>query len=142
MTDRALRLLGIMKKANAIEPGETKTGAAAKQKTAVLLVLAGDSSDNALHRITNFSATNESPMVRVPYTKDEIADAIGAEICSMFAIKDLGFAVSFLRYTEEERSVSYPEAELLEEKKKMARAGRQGKKRSKQGGLIYELGEV
>ena len=50
MSDKILNMLGLMRRANAIQIGETNTGAAVRGGKAKLLLLAADASDNARSR--------------------------------------------------------------------------------------------
>ena len=54
MREKALNLLGLMRKANAVQIGETDAGAAARAGSAKLLILASDASDNAKSRAKGF----------------------------------------------------------------------------------------
>ena len=50
MREKALNLLGLMRKANAVQIGETDAGSAVRAGSAKLLILASDASDNATSR--------------------------------------------------------------------------------------------
>ena len=93
--DKALRLLGLMRKANAVAIGETDTGSAAKSGKAVLICLASDASDNARKRSETFAYAQSVPITRLPYEKQTISDLVGKAGCSMLAVTDLGFAAAF-----------------------------------------------
>ena len=97
MKDKALNLLGLMRKANAIQIGETDTGAAARAMTSKLVILAKDASDNARSRAKGFVYGRNIPMIISPFTKDEISDHVGKPGCSMAAITDTGFADAFMK---------------------------------------------
>ena len=55
MSDKILNMLGLMRRANAIQIGETNTGAAVRGGKAKLLLLAADASDNARSRAEGFA---------------------------------------------------------------------------------------
>ena len=97
MKDKALNFLGLMRKANAIQIGETDTGAAARAMTAKLVILAKDASDNARSRAKGFVYGRNIPMIVSPFTKDEISEHVGKPGCSMAAITDTGFADAFMK---------------------------------------------
>ena len=97
MKEKALNLLGLMRKANAARIGETDTGAAARAQTAKLVVLASDASSNAQSRAKGFVHGRDIPLITLPFTKQEISDHVGKSGCSMAAICDLGFADAFLK---------------------------------------------
>lgn len=97
MKEKALNLLGLMRKANAAAIGETDTGAAARAQTAKLVVLASDASSNAQSRANGFVHGRDIPLITLPFTKQEISEHVGKSGCSMAAICDLGFADAFLK---------------------------------------------
>ena len=96
MREKALNLLGLMRKANAVQIGETDAGAAARAGAAKLLILASDASDNAKSRAKGFVYGKGLPLITVPFLKEEISAHVGKSGCSMAAVCDLGFADSFL----------------------------------------------
>lgn len=98
MKEKALNLLGLMRKANAAQIGETDTGAAARAQTAKLVVLASDASSNAQSRANGFVHGRNIPVITLPFTKQEISEHVGKSGCSMAAICDLGFADAFLKH--------------------------------------------
>ena len=91
-----MKLLGLMRRANAIALGEEKTGAAMREGKAKLLLLAEDASDNARKRAASFASGRSAPVVPLPFAKEEIADHVGVRGCSMAAVTDLGFAKALL----------------------------------------------
>ena len=97
MREKALNLLGLMRKANAIAVGETNTGGAVRAGKAKLLLLAADASDNARSRARGFTHGRDIVTVTLPFTKDEIAAHVGVSGCAMAAITDIGFANAFMK---------------------------------------------
>ncbi len=97
MRENTLRLLGLMRRANALAVGELNTGSAARAGKAALLLLASDASGNARKRAEGFAAPRGLPLVTLPYTKEEFASAVGLTGGSMAAVLDAGFAKALLR---------------------------------------------
>ena len=97
MKDKALNYLGLMRKANAVQIGETDTGAAARAMTAKLVLLASDASDNARSRAKGFVYGRSIPMIISPFTKEEISLHVGKPGCSMLAVTDTGFADALMK---------------------------------------------
>lgn len=97
MADKALNLLGLMRRANAIQIGETNTGSAAREGKAKLLLLAADASDNARRRAEGFTYGRNVLTVTLPYVKEQISDSVGLPGCSMAAITDIGFANALMK---------------------------------------------
>lgn len=113
MKDKALNYLGLMRKANAVQIGETDTGAAARAMTAKLIILAGDASDNARSRARGFVYGRNIPMIISPFTKEEISAHVGKPGCSMLAITDIGFADAFMKTLVQISEDYAPEAEAI-----------------------------
>ena len=141
MKDKALNLLGLMRKANAIQIGETDTGAAARAQTAKLVLLASDASDNAKSRARGFVYGRSIPMIQLPFTKQEISSKLGKPGCSMAAICDIGFADAFMKTmvgisdaytpTAEQISIEYEKAkQRRKEKSAHERNKKIGKRRN------------
>ena len=107
MNDKALNLLGLMRKANYIEIGETNTGSAVRDGKARLLLLASDASENAVHRAEGFTNGRNTITVTLPYTKEEISDSVGVSGCSMAAITDMGFANALIKTLSEKQPEVY-----------------------------------
>lgn len=136
MREKALNLLGLMRKANAVQIGETDAGAAARAGSAKLLILASDASDNAKSRAKGFVYGKGIPLIAVPFLKEEISAHVGKSGCSMAAICDLGFADSFLKLLQQISPGLYDEtaqtiaAELIREKQRRSeRAAHEKNKR-------------
>lgn len=113
MKDKALNFLGLMRKANAIQIGETDTGAATRAQTAKLVVLANDASDNARSRAKGFVYGKNIPMIVSPFTKAEISEHVGKPGCSMAAITDIGFADAFMKTLVQISDTYAPTAEAI-----------------------------
>ena len=90
-------MLGLMRRANAIQIGEDKTGAAVKAGKAKLLLLAADASDNARRRAETFISGRNVQLVPLPFDKAELSERLGVNGCSMAAVTDLGFANAFVK---------------------------------------------
>lgn len=124
MREKALNLLGLMRKANAVQIGETDAGAAARAGSAKLLILASDASDNAKSRAKGFVYGKGIPLITVPFLKEEISAHVGKSGCSMAAVCDLGLADSFLKLLQQISPGLYDEtaqifaAELDREKRR------------------------
>ena len=97
MREKALNMLGLMRRANAIQIGEDKTGAAVKAGKAKLLLLAADASDNARRRAETFITGRNVQLVLLPFDKMELSSHLGVNGCSMAAVTDLGFANAFVK---------------------------------------------
>ena len=129
MREKALNYLGMMRKANAIDIGETDTGAAARANKAKLVLLASDASDNAVKRAEGFVYGRGIPLVVSPFTKSEISDTVGKNGCSMAAICDIGFAGAFIKCLCAVKPGEYDEAaKIIEDELSKAKKLKQERK--------------
>lgn len=92
MKEKALKLLGLMRRANAIQPGEDRAGDAVQAGRAKLLLLASDAADNARRRAEHLVNGWRAQLVELPFDRAELGEALGLGGCSMAAVTDLGFA--------------------------------------------------
>ena len=97
MREKALNLLGLMRKANALRIGEEDTGSSVRDHEAKLVILASDASLNAQKRASGYMHGSKAPLITVPFTKEEISEHVGKSGCSMAAVCDIGFADAFMK---------------------------------------------
>lgn len=101
MREKILSFLGLMRRAGALPLGETNTGAAVRDGKARLLLLASDASENAQSRAESFARGRSVLTVPLPFTKAELADALGVGGCAMMAATDIGFANALMKLLHE-----------------------------------------
>ena len=92
MREKALKLIGLMRRANALQPGEDRAGDAVQAGKARLLLVASDAADNARRRAEHLVNGRRTQLVELPFDRTELGGAIGLGSCSMAAVTDLGFA--------------------------------------------------
>lgn len=109
MSERLLNMLGLMRKAGAIEIGETNTGGICRAGKAKLLLLAADASENAQSRASGFVRGRNVITVKLPFTKSEVSAHVGLNGCSMAAVTDIGFANAFIKTLSQEYPGVYDE---------------------------------
>ena len=97
MREKTLNFLGLMRRANALQVGETNAGAAVRGGKAKLLLLASDASDNARGRAEGFLFGRNTIGLTLPFTKAEISAHVGVSGCSMAAVTDIGFANALMK---------------------------------------------
>ena len=100
MREKALKLLGLMRRANAIQIGEDNSREALGAGKARLLLLASDASDNARRRAEQFVNGRRTQLVELPFEKEELAAALGVSGGAMAAVTDLGFADALMKLLE------------------------------------------
>ena len=95
--DKALNFLALARKAGRVELGEEPAGAAARAQKARLIIVAGDATDHTLRRAKSFVAGTEQICLQVPYTKDELGQAIGRSALALAAFTDPALALGFVK---------------------------------------------
>ena len=95
--DRALNYLALARKAGRIELGEEPAGAAARAQKARLIVVASDATGHTLRRAQSFVAGTEQLCLQVPYTKDQLGQAIGRSALALAAFTDPALALAFVK---------------------------------------------
>ena len=139
MREKTLNLLGLMRRANALQVGETNAGAAVRGGKAKLLLLASDASDNARGRAEGFLFGRNAIGLTLPFTKAEISAHVGVSGCSMAAVTDIGFANALMKLLVELSPGEYEEAAAqveqrfsrAERRKKEAKAHEKNKRKGK-----------
>ena len=95
--DKALNYLALARKAGRIELGEEPAGAAARAQKARLIIVAQDATDHTWRRAKSFVAGTGQQCIRVPFTKDEIGQAIGRTSLALAAFTDPALALAFIK---------------------------------------------
>ena len=95
--DKALNYLSLARKAGRIELGEEPVGAAARAKKARLIMVACDAGDHSWRRAKSFVAGTEQLCMKVPFTKDQMGEAIGRTSLAMAAFTDPALALAFVK---------------------------------------------
>ncbi len=97
MNNKALSYLALARKAGRAELGEEPVGAAARALKARLVIAASDATDHTWRRAKSFVAGTEQVCIKVPFTKDELGQAIGRTSLALAAITDAALALAFLK---------------------------------------------
>ena len=118
MRERALKLLGLMRRANALQIGEDNSGAAVHAGRAKLLLLAADASDNSRRRAEHFVNGRRTQLIPLPFAKEELSASLGVNGGSMAAVTDLGFACALMKLLAEIDPERYAEAAAETERRK------------------------
>ena len=129
----SLLFLGLARRAGALEIGEEPSGSAARAKKARVILICADASENAQKRGKNFSVAGNVPLVKVPFTKVEVGEAVGSGRPSLVAITDMGMAAAFMAKLSAEYPGEYDEAAaaISEKAEKLARRKAEAKRHEK-----------
>ena len=98
---RALNYLGLARRGNNIAIGEEPVGIACRGSHGRLLILAKDAADHTFRRARSFTQNGKPPLIRTPFTKDELGDALGCNACAMAVFTDVALALAFVQALEE-----------------------------------------
>ena len=109
--NKSLGLLSLARKGGNIVLGEEQAGAAARASRARLMLLASDAGGHTVRRAKSFVAGTAQPLLTLPYTRDELGDALGTTSCAIAAITDVQLALAFVKTLGEPEKY----ADLLQE---------------------------
>ena len=98
---RALNYLGLARRGGNIAIGEEPVGIACRGSHGRLLVLAQDAADHTFRRARSFTQNGKPPMLRAPFTKEELGGALGCSACAMAAFTDVALALAFVQALDE-----------------------------------------
>ena len=104
MEPRAMSYLSLARKAGKAELGEEPVGGAARAGKAYLIMVASDASDHTWRRAKAYAAGTEQQYARMPYTTQEMGNAVGRSSLAIAAITDAPLALALLN------SLPQPEA--------------------------------
>ncbi len=104
---KALKYLGLARKAGVLETGEDNSSGLVKAGKARLLIVASDTSEGACKRAEGYVFETFTVLVKVPYTKLDIADTTGKSGCSMAAMTDPGLSRAFVQALFDEFGEDY-----------------------------------
>lgn len=99
--NKFLSLLGLCKRAGKLAAGEVAAEQAIRRGQAYLLLLAEDASQNTKKKFRNSAAYYQLPLAEIG-KKEELGRAIGAEMRSIIAITEEGFAKKLKQLADEE----------------------------------------
>ncbi len=138
--DKALNYMALARKAGRIELGEEPVGAAARAVKACLVAVASDAGDHTWRRAKSFVAGTSQIAVKLPFSKDEMGQAVGRTSLAIAAFTDPAMALAFLKalpeqekYSEELQALEHRTSRLLQRQKE-ARAHDRNKRMGKSGG--------
>ena len=94
---KALNYMSLARKASRIELGEEPCGAAARAGHARLIVVAADASPHTWRRAKSYAAGTDQQCLKVPFSKDELGEAIGRSSLAMAAFTDPALALAFVK---------------------------------------------
>lgn len=133
MEDKALGLLGLMRRASAIALGEDNSTDTVRAGKAKLLLLSSDVSDAARRKALGYSQSHGVCALTLPYTRDELGASLGVKSCAMAALTDMGFTNALMKELAKRQPDEY--GSIYEEtQKRLERAQLRRKQTAARGG--------
>ena len=129
--DKALNYMALARKAGRIELGEEPVGAAARALHACLVLVAEDASDHTWRRAKSFVAGTNQQCVRVPYTKDQLGEAIGRSALAIGAFTDPALALAFVEALPRPENFSDARQALADRAKRVRQRQKEAKAHQK-----------
>ena len=119
---KILPLLGLALRGGNLAVGEENVEAAAQGRSIRLLLLASDVPENTRRRVERFARVGQCLWAGLPFSKEELGQALGRGSAAMAAVTDTGLAVALGRKLALLDPETYGElAERLELKARRAR---------------------
>ena len=109
--DKALNYMALARKAGRIELGEEPVGAAARAQRARLVIVAADAGDHTWRKAQSFVSGTEQLCIKVPFSKDQLGQAIGRTCLALAAFTDPALALAFVK------ALDAPDAQVIEKLK-------------------------
>mgnify|MGYP000461916515 CR=1 FL=1 len=95
--NKGLSLLGLAFRSGNLVSGEFAAREAVRKKTAALIIVANDASDNTKKMFENQCKHYQVPFLFAGGLKEELGHAIGKEFRASIAVTDQGFAEALLK---------------------------------------------
>ncbi len=87
-----LHLLGLARKGGNLAVGEDAVADAVSRRTARLLMVAADAAENTRDRGERSAQGIRVPCLTIPFSKEELGNALGRKACALLAVTDMGLA--------------------------------------------------
>ena len=101
MDEKALRLLGLARKAGRMDVGEEPAGASCRSQKARLLLLASDAGEHTVRRARSYCRSGKPICISLPFSKEQLVGALGYTACAICAIADPALALAFVQALNE-----------------------------------------
>ena len=132
--DKALRYMGLARKAGLLALGEDRCTEAVSEGRAKLLLLASDASPGAVKRAGASLRGHRAPMEALPWKKEELGVALGRPGCVMVCFTDLPLASRFASAMAEDLPQWQATAELLSRREDKIRRRKAAPRKHERGG--------
>ncbi len=124
---KALNYLALARKASRVELGEEPVGAAARGQKARLIIVASDATDHTWRRALSFVAETEQICLKVPFSKDQLGQAVGRTALALAAFTDPALALGFVKALDQPDRYKAELAELDKRSKRIRQRQQEAK---------------
>lgn len=121
MNDKALRLLGLARKAGRVEVGEEPAGASCRSRKARLLLIACDAGEHTVRRARSYCRSGKPVSIQAPFAKAELGGALGINVCALCAITDPALALAFVQSLEQPERYAEALSELTRQRDRVTK---------------------
>ena len=97
MVSKSLNYLSLARKGGMAELGEEPVGDISRTGKAYAILVASDASEHTWRRAKAYAAGTEQQCIRLPFSKEELGEAIGRESLAIAAITDAPLALAMLQ---------------------------------------------
>ena len=127
MDSKALNYLSLARKGGMAELGEEPVGDISRSGKAYVILVASDASDHTWRRAKAYAAGTEQQCVRLPYSKEEMGEAIGRESLAIAAITDAPLALALIQSLPEPEKYEKSIQVLTEKTRKLKKRRQEAK---------------
>lgn len=116
--DNLLTFLGLMRRAGKLTAGAEASFDECRAGRARVIALAADAAPNTGAQAAFAAQEYQVPLVRLPFEKADVGQALGLRDCAVFTVCDTGFAIALCRRTGQTGPLEALERRLRREQKK------------------------
>ena len=127
MVSKALNYLSLARKGGLAELGEEPVGDLSRTGKAYVIAVASDASDHTWRRAKAYAAGTEQQCLRLPFTKDEMGEAVGRESLAIAAVSDAELALALVQSLPEPEKYGQTIQVLTEKSRKLKKRRQEAK---------------
>ena len=127
MDNKALNYFSLARKGGLAELGEEPVGDLSRTGKAYVILVASDASEHTWRRAKAYAAGTEQQCLRLPFTKDEMGEAVGRESLASAAISDAELALALVQSLPEPEKYGQTIQVLTEKSRKLKKRRQEAK---------------
>ena len=127
MVSKALNYLSLARKGGLAELGEEPVGDLSRTGKAYVILVVSDASEHTWRRAKAYAAGTEQQCLRLPFTKDEMGEAVGRESLAIAAVSDAELALALVQSLPEPEKYGQTIQVLTEKSRKLKKRRQEAK---------------